>query len=167
VVFQLFFGNLLTICKGGCIHTGLIYIIQTAYALVHPVVNETIVSPAKIISLGLDMDVVIILTPIHINHFQNIKGNLCQIVLLKHTGHQYISLLGWLLGWLTAGLRLACGWLVAGSWMAFDGSWDVLALLRRSAMVWFVRRLYFINFNQFFSYIAKYRTFLSTRVYKK
>jgi hypothetical protein len=54
-----------------------------------------------------------------------------------------------------------------GSWLAFDGSCDVLALLRRSAMVWFVRRLYFINFNQFFSYIAKYRTFLSTRVYKK
>jgi hypothetical protein len=78
---------------------------------VHPVVNETIVSPAKIISLGLDMDVVIILTPIHINHFQNINGNLCQIVILKHTEHQYISLLDWACGWLAAGLRLACGWL--------------------------------------------------------
>jgi len=62
--------------------------------------------------------------------------------------------------WLAAGLRLACGWLAAGLR-------DVLALLRRSAMVWLVRRLYFIDFNQFFSYIAKYRTFLSTRVYKK
>jgi hypothetical protein len=58
---------------------------------VHPVVNKTIISPAKIISLGLDVDVVIILLPIHINHFQNIRGNLCQIILLKHTEHQYIS----------------------------------------------------------------------------
>jgi hypothetical protein len=57
----------------------------------HPVINKTIISPAKIISLGLDVDVVIILLPIHINHFQNIRGNLRQIILLKHTEHQYIS----------------------------------------------------------------------------
>jgi hypothetical protein len=120
----------------------------------HPVINKTIISPAKIISLGLDVDVVIILLPIHINHFQNIRGNLRQIILLKHTEHQYISPSAF------DGLRRRLA-------AAFGGLRDVLALLRRSVVVLLVRRLYFIDFNQFFSYIAKYRTFLSTQVYKK
>jgi len=158
VVFQLLAGNLFAICKGGCIHPGLIYIIQTAYALMHPVVNKTIISPAKIISLGLDVDVVIILLPIHINHFQNIRGNLRQIILLKHTEHQYISPSAF------DGLRRRLA-------TAFGGGFrrNVLALLRRSVVVLLVRRLYFIDFNQFFSYIAKYGTFFSTQVqvYKK
>jgi hypothetical protein len=63
-------------------------------------------------------------------------------------------------------LSAACGGL-RRLLAAFGGLRDVLALLRRSVVVLLVRRLYFIDFNQFFSYIAKYRTFLSTQVYKK